>query len=922
MKRPIFFNNQAAFGTPSNGSKAKTSSSAFQAADSVANAVLSKLIADPNGYANDNGRTNNSHEGPVPQSQFIAEAAQETASSITDAENMLNVLPDLSLGMQIVIANILSPNDMLSTELGFEFDSDVVGDVSGSLIEVIRSHFVDVYKIEPQLNKMLEDILFRTGSYALAVIPENSIDHAINGHQRVSMEALSEDFIDGRVRNLGILGNSLVTASKDVRKVREAKARNNNSFYENLTASVSLESDFQANVRSYDSDIPELYLSIQDNPNILKHPILHDKVAQDKMADIYSSFGLGMETDRSNMWDEQDEKGVNVSSLYKPRTFKHTQTLVLKPRSMLDKDTVGHPLVLHLPSESVIPVHVPSNPEEHIGYFVVLDQTGNPIKANTDSDYYRQLMGTDNSGVGANMDSFLNERMGNAMAGGTVGDGRKLNYEDRVRIYMDIVKRDLNERLANGVYTGSSVVSSPEEIYRIMFARACQQMYTQLVFIPLSMFTYMAFDYRENGVGRSLLESTRIIGNLRMVNLFANSRASIKNSINRELVNVTLSPKDKDPLKTLSQIKHMHAEGGYDEFPFRAGPQDIARFIARAGTQYTVTGNPRIPETRVDVQQIQNNHAKVDTEFDELLKKWHLMGIGVTPEAVDMSMSPDFATSVISSNILQAKRALNQQQMLTHFISDFIRKYTFASSTLMDELRAIIDKNRATDSVLKSLPAKMKTDAIVSRFLQTVHVTLPTPNASQLDMQLEAYAKYEEALDRMLKNFMSTELMGQNELGEMADAMPQLIESFKAIQLRRYMRDNNILPELFDLLSKDNKGNPLLDVAEEQASFVEMITPSIKEYLKRVTANRKKHEAEVKKMDLNGGSGGDFGGGGDSWDNGGGGGGDDFGGDDFGGDDMDTPMDDQSSNDMPQMEEETPEGDNDLDNPDSNAMPE
>lgn len=905
MKKPILFNSQAAFGTPSNGEKSKSATTPFQAADDVAKAVLSKLIADPNGYASDNARGASGNEGPIPQSQFIAETAQQTASNIADSENMLNVLPDLSLGMQIVIANILSPNDMLSTELGFEFDSDVVGDVSGSLIEVVKSHFVDVYKIEPQLNKMLEDILFRTGSYALAIIPENSIDHAINGHQRVSMEALTEDFVDGKVRNLGILGNSVVTAPKDIQAAIMKQAKPG-SFYASITAGVSMESD-AANVSGYVSDIPELCLSIQDNPNILKHPILHDKVAQDKMADIYSAFGLGMESDRESMWEDKNAEGVNVSSLYKPRTFKHTQTLVLKPRTMLDKDTVGHPLVLHLPSESVIPVHVPSNPEEHIGYFVALDQTGNPIKANTDSDYYRQLMGVDSNSTGSNMDSFMNERMGTAMAGGGGGEGRKLNYEDRVRIYMDIVKRDLNERLSNGVYTGSCVVSSPEEIYRIMFARACQQMYTQLVFIPLSMFTYMAFDYRENGVGRSLLESTRIIGNLRMVNLFANSRASIKNSINRELVSVTLSPKDKDPIKTLSQVKHMHAEAGYDEFPFRASPQDITRFIARAGTQYSVTGNSRIPETRVDVQQMQNNHAKVDTEFDELLKKWHLMGIGVTPEAVDMSMSPDFATSVISSNILQAKRALNQQQMLTFYISDFIRKYTYASSTLMGEMRAIVDKNRATDSVLKTLPAKMKADAIISRFLQTVHVTLPTPNASQLDMQLEAYTKYEEALDRMLRNFMSDQLMGENELGEMSSALPQLIESFRAIQLRRYMRDNNILPELFDLLSRDAKGKPVLDVAEEQASFIEQITPSIVEYLKRVTANRKKAEALTKDLGLS--DSGGFGGGGDAgWGNEGGG---DMGGGDFG---ESSPT--EESNDLDPNGEEPP-----LDDPDSNAMP-
>lgn len=106
--------------------------------------------------------------------------------------------------------------------------------------------------------------------------------------------------------------------------------------------------------------------------------------------------------------------------------------------------------------------------------------------------------------------------------------------------------------------------------------------------------------------------------------------------------------------------------------------------------------------------------------------------------------------------------------------------------------------------------------------------------------------------------------MGQNELGEMASALPQLIESFRAIQLRKYMRDNNILPELFDLLSRDAKGKPLLNVATEQASFVEQLTPSIVEYLKRVTANRKKHDEAVKKMGLSDSGGGGWDSGGDS----------------------------------------------------------
>src|SRR5690606_36700190 len=59
--------------------------------------------------------------------------------------------------------------------------------------------------------------------------------------------------------------------------------------------------------------------------------------------------------------------------------------------SQLNKDSVGHPLVMHLPAEAVIPVHIPGNVRQHIGYYVLLDINGNPVVLSQSDDYYADI---------------------------------------------------------------------------------------------------------------------------------------------------------------------------------------------------------------------------------------------------------------------------------------------------------------------------------------------------------------------------------------------------------------------------------------------------------------------------------------------------------------------------------------------------
>ena len=188
--------------------------------------------------------------------------------------------------------------------------------------------------------------------------------------------------------------------------------------------------------------------------------------------------------------------------------------LRIKTLDELDKETVGNPLLLTPPIESLIPVHVPSSPSEHIGYFMIVDNHGNPIRATATQDYY-----ADFAYNAANMREMSSQLLAN---GRRSSEGRRdmndiMMFEEAAKCYAEIIEDDLYQRLKSGVYGGNVKISRPTEIYRMMLARACSQMHTQLIYIPASLVVYAAFDYNDFGVGKSLVESTKILGAIRAI---------------------------------------------------------------------------------------------------------------------------------------------------------------------------------------------------------------------------------------------------------------------------------------------------------------------------------------------------------------------------------------------------------------------
>lgn len=801
-------------------------------------AVVSKLTTAPNTTA-PTVSTDQSHT--LPDMAKMRTLSDRTSTNIGDAETVMEVMPEMDLAKEILIGAVIAPKDMMTCELTYMGGDGIISaDIAASMCAEIKEHFKTNYKIESQLAEILRDIFFRTGSWVYAVIPENSVDQMINGTGKITLESLKESLDkEGNLQPRGLLGNA----------INDQPSANNDRPGLSLEAFGDYEAPRHVDPRimfdrqeSRDFD-PKV--SVFDNPDALKIPDLHRRLREQRISnlvranqaiaratktDTYAAEAFGRITER----DMASSIFKNPQFAYKPMVRVHTQ-------DQLSRRAIGNPLVLHLPSESVMPVFVPGKPDEHIGYFVMLDGEGNPVSRMNRDDQYRQLTNR----FAAN-DSFASGMI-NKVKNQIDGDFNRFNkghLDVSSRVFGELIEQELVMRLNNGVYAGALGMAKQEEIYRIMLARALAKQHTQLLFMPIELTTYFAVKFNEDGIGVSILDRMKTLSSLRMMTMFANVAASMKNSIGRTAVTLKFDEDDPDPQRAYEIMVHEFMRTRQGALPVGLStPADITDWMGKAGYEFITEGNPNLPDVKIDVQQKSDSYTKPDPELEERLRKNHIMGFGVSPEQVDASYNADFATVANHNNLLLSKRALQHQETVTPFLTEHHRKVIRNTEGLLRKLAEIVGNNidKIKEEWLKDQQGRSidfeKEDGeqqrglliaeVLEQFIRSFSVSLPSPNTASLTNQLAALTEYEAIIDKALDSWIPQNGLTSDTVGDNSNAFEALKALVKGHYMRKYMVENGIMPELADLTTKDENGKPLMDLYQSQHDHVQALSASL-----------------------------------------------------------------------------------------------
>lgn len=823
----------------------------------------------------------------------IQAQAAKIALDAEDVKTFKALLPDIRLAEEIFVSAVISPNDMVTEEVKHYINNQFLpSSAVAALTHLVRDNFEKEHKLPSQINQILRECLFGTGSQAYAIIPESTLDNIIHNATHstsgVDIKISNETFSLENIReknvfpNIGILGKT--TSKNNKAKTQHEKsleareAYNGSNSEDGYKIEISLEKIIESSPNNtlFKSNftidgVNNFNITLTDNIKKLALPETKKRASHTLQKSILNNLfnnNLGIENVQINNFSNNDDKISDrdlIDRMYVKRKQKYEMVSSLKSPDQLNRKSLGTPLEIKFPPESVIPVFVPGFPEQHIGYLIAIDSEGYPVSKDKKTNYFNEFGRILSPNNHSTMMQENNSRAFSLFNGRE--DLIRRTATHTLNSFIDILEKNMLDSFKNGLVGSNVKIARKEEIYTIMLARSLANQQTQLLYVPKELLIYFANDYHPDGTGCSLLYDQKIILSLRTMLMYADTMGSIKNSIADSLYNIKLDPDDPDPQVAIEISQSEVMRGRSASFPAGiSDPSTQITYLQNAGMRFAYSGHDAIPDVSFDVTQTTSNFPGTDKDLNDRLYKQTIMGMGVPPDLIDKIHEMELATSVVTSNLLLSKRAIKCQNVFAPQFTELLklRMYYDPNITkkmfdIIHPLKSYFNKEMRLKSLRDALLNQQLTITdenwndvcidIVNIVINSYYMEFPKPTSATLKAQMTELKDYEDAISKSL-DYILGEYLSENAIGyELQKEVKAIKDTTQAYFMREYMVKNGILPELFDLMNTNSDGSPKLDIYRSQHDHLKSISRTLYSYLIASTSTIKLNSKIAKILD-------------------------------------------------------------------------
>lgn len=755
---------------------------------------------------------------------------------IATNEDILELFPDVELAIQILISSILSPNDMVNITLQYIPPTIALpSTVKQTLIDTFERHMEDNYDIVTKLPNILRESMFTKGAYIEAIIPEASLDDIIS-QTNVSDMSL-ESYLDRSNYKTSYLGKDTNKYSISAESFTEDKV--------NKIRMTTHVSTLPLNKKTIEITQEDIGLNITDNPGILLYSSrmleLRKKTA---MSSISKAWRLSSEADEMEL-----DNIFRSDTKYTPKDY-----VVVTNKDQASRESISKPLVMKLPVESVIPIHATSDPSKHLGYFIVLDENGNPLNIKEGMLEYNEAMQNMTFLNNSNSSSLI-QKAKLALTGITK---TVPVIQELETIYNTVVENMIKNKLKNGLYGELVDVNENADVFRVMLIRALKAQQTKVLFLPEELVAYYAFEYRDNGTGKSMLEKNTLLYSIRAILLFSRLMATIKNSVTNTVVTATLDEHDPDPEATREKIISESLKTRQATLPLGLiRPDDLTEWTHKVGFLYKIQ-HPALPNIELDVSDQSPNKTIPDEELDNKLAERILMSYGLTPEIVMAGYSSDFATTVASRNLLFAKRCTATQLVFMPQVTKHIQKIARNDITLVNKLTDIVKNNmvdikkvlKKSDSEeddinLKKISESKIVDYLVNKYINYIDIKLPAIVFTDANVLRSTFDTFVDNVTTYVEATFTSTVFNDMFGGKLNEQIDNIKEIIKAMAIMKWANTNNFIPEVNEIFTRNDEGNPEFDIFGEYLTYKEALEDLFVPFVKRVYKSRSKYDKKI-----------------------------------------------------------------------------
>lgn len=681
-----------------------------------------------------NRRSNGNHQtntmDAVKQDLFGVSANVSTHSK--ENKEFQVMVPEINKARSILIPSILSPSDMYGEllQLGLncpQLDTTIVD----SITTLLSSVFNEKLHLGSKLGDWLGVALFDEGATPVLVVPRSIVTvlagtdkgemipstEAIGlplDNVKVGIESITDCVVEDTLfKTLEITTEDIKPLFADLEKPSistEKVKKLSDSIADSLNNSVTVSLDYRK-VKSLDEKIKEA-----------------NKVATDKTASLVSKIG--------------DTRVLNLGDIGLPS----------------DND---EPLLQALPSESVIPVHVPGSPESHIGYFILLDGSGNPVSRPTEPI-------SDDQGSCGPMISNVNSLMGkNSMSSQGKLDTLSTIFELSLR-------KTLNQTIT-GLGIDSGTLPDNSNIYSCIFHRAMNKEKVDMVYVPTSLMSYYAFDYRDDGTGKALLEDASFLIRMRTSFLVAKVIASLDNATDKHTISFSMEGQKGSNLEQImGMIKDAYVSKNM--FSMDHNPMTVMKDIVSRSIRVVPTDMEGVHDLQLNHEVSQGQKSVPDEDVPEMLTDLIVTSTGVPAAALNALGEDEYSRSVATTNILYSNTIRTYQNTTCDITETIVKAYSKNSHSIISGITDIL-----TNSELKI--SSEHVNEYLAYIINNITVNLPKPNIAPDKSRYEELDNVVSALESTMEKLIPDDIIVSEQ-----DGSKDMVAAIRADLLRKQVR--------------------------------------------------------------------------------------------------------------------------------------
>jgi len=716
-----------------------------------------------------------------------------TANATEKLKNLKDASFEIPLASIVLVSSIISPNDMQTDLISVNCTDATMDSATKTAIgELLTEFFNNKLNYGQMLTRYVKLALIDKGAHGVLVLPQ--------GANRV-LSTVADMW--NPAKNAGL--ESFAVEANNLCKENLAA---NKEFIAEITPMISeaLES-FDPGTESIKWDKRQLTSELAK----VSTKILEEKgdalFVTRKLSEVQRG-SYGNKKALSDLMDFAD-KSVSGANPLTDRKGERPKDPIFAISDIFDQmhEEDDMPSVIEFPTEAIIPVIVPGSPHDHLGYFLVFGDDGYPLRMGASFNPGSGVASVERLAYNAMRASFGNQTFQTLT--NTVKMSTDSQMDLSAGIFSVAVRHMLESKLEKMGLHGLDV-SLHSAIGKNIFFNLMRDSKIKMVFVPEPMFMYYAFDYREDGTGKSILEDIEYVLALRAAFVAAGTMAAMENATRHLNVEVSVDEQHQNAMQTF-EIARRNIVSKYSP-RFSTNLQQTAESILNSHIHIKAKDqNGTSNNLDVTSENAQRTVPTPDSTWIDTMNNWAGLGLFVSPSVLNQLSENEYSRSIATTNICYANRVRMWQNSLYPTNSKFVRNYVRNHPGLLGQLREILGGTTSESTELKTAQvtgeidtSKNTLDDQLKRVLATLEIVLPKPNVSTDKAHYEEIRNYMDMVDNLTQKIYPDDIGMTDEEKKMVAMLrgamnSKLIQEFMNDLGHHHFAD---IPEVDDAVTK------------------------------------------------------------------------------------------------------------------------